>query len=236
MGRAGVGIAFVLRGLGLFVGALSVLGSRGFAPVQTQVATAVSTTAEGGEPTKDSSSSSSTRSDVTWMVRRLVVGCLPMFTLSAMRQSRSAVIPLVGAEIGIGPQQLGVLVGMASMAETVLFLPAGFLYDTIGAQRPIQVSCTLYLATSQTTSLTLAMKLHRHDDYARRPQGYINTWHASNGRRFHGASPGQKPSSAGGSQCPYRRRQWLDFWPRAATCARPSSSAARRWYDYFLSL
>ena len=55
-----------------------------------------------------------------------------MFTLCAMRQARSAVIPLVGAQLGLRPQELGVLVGIASMAETVLFLPAGFLYDTIG--------------------------------------------------------------------------------------------------------
>eukprot|EP01046_Picozoa_sp_COSAG06_P030502 COSAG06_NODE_2900_length_6114_cov_1.782024_5_plen_217_part_00 len=133
--RAGVGAAFVLRGVGLMLGALTVLLSKGFvggAPPPDSPPT-------GFEPAPDAKQPPATGgSGVVQMVRGCVMGCVPMFTLCAMRQARSAVIPLVGAEIGLGPQQLGVLVGFASMAETALFLPAGFLYDTIGASRLLQ--------------------------------------------------------------------------------------------------
>ena len=117
--------------MGLFVGALSVLFSRGFAPTPQRLdATAAPVREAGAVVAKQLPPASN--SSVTRLVRSLVVGCLPMFTLCAMRQARSAVIPLVGAQIGLRPHELGVLVGIASMAETVLFLPAGFLYDTIG--------------------------------------------------------------------------------------------------------
>eukprot|EP01043_Picozoa_sp_COSAG02_P010173 COSAG02_NODE_353_length_24023_cov_77.872304_11_plen_433_part_00 len=135
VGRVGVGMAFMLRGVGLFVGALTVIFSRGFVPTSQALDDTAGGPAafkRGAAPAPYKQSLPSARRGAARLARRLVVGCLPMFTLSAMRQSRSAIIPLVGAGIGLGPQELGVLVGLASMAETALFIPAGFLYDTIG--------------------------------------------------------------------------------------------------------
>ena len=205
--RAGVSAAFTLRAVGLFAATAVVLCSGGFAQGPEPPSTPASPAAKEKQGRVASSGAGSSS------FARCVVGCVPMFTLSCMRKARDAVIPLIGQQVGLGPQQLGVLVGFSSMAETLLFLPAGWGCES-GHPRPASLCGAV---------LTPAVPYRRYP----RTQGNGYSRHDCDGPRFCRAWAGGHPARADAGRYCYRRRERHDGRARAGPRAGPGATAAR---------
>ena len=208
--RAGVSAAFTLRAVGLFAATAVVLCSGGFAQGPEPPSTAASPASPAAKEKQGGAASSGAGSS---SFARCVVGCVPMFTLSCMRKARDAVIPLIGQQVGLGPQQLGVLVGFSSMAETLLFLPAGWGCES-GHPRPASLCGAV---------LTPAVPYRRYP----RTQGNGYSRHDCDGPRFCRAWAGGHPARADAGRYCYRRRERHDGRARAGPRAGPGAAAAR---------
>ena len=208
--RAGVSAAFTLRAVGLFAATAVVLCSGGFAQGPEPPSTAASPAAkenQGGAASSGAGSSS---------FARCVVGCVPMFTLSCMRKARDAVIPLIGQQVGLGPQQLGVLVGFSSMAETLLFLPAGWGCKSGWPASPC-------FTVRRGAVLTPAVPYRRYP----RPQGNGYSRHDGHGHGlFRAFAGGHTKRADAGRDCDWRGQR-DDGRARAGPRAGPGAAAAR---------
>jgi len=86
--------------------------------------------------------------------------------ISALRSTRSAVIPLWGNAIGLSAADIGVIFGLAAAVDVLLFYPAGVIMDRFG-RKWTAVPCLLILsaglaaipATSTFVGLLLAALL-----------------------------------------------------------------------------
>lgn len=95
--------------------------------------------------------------------RVLLTAGIGAMCLSVLRASRYAILPLWGANIGLSPQSISVIFGVASAMDMALFYPAGVISDRLG-RKFVAVPCLLLMAigfvaipaTSGVVSLTLA--------------------------------------------------------------------------------
>jgi MFS family permease len=67
--------------------------------------------------------------------------------LSTVRGSRAVALPMVGAEIGLTPLQIGTCLSVASAVEAPLFIPAGWAYDHFG-RKPVIIPGTAIVAAA----------------------------------------------------------------------------------------
>jgi MFS family permease len=70
----------------------------------------------------------------------LLTSGIGVVCLSAMRASRSAVIPLWATELGLSPAAASVIYGLSGLADLLMFYPSGYLMDRKG-RRVVAVSC-----------------------------------------------------------------------------------------------
>jgi MFS family permease len=67
--------------------------------------------------------------------------------LQVLRNSRQAVIPLWGEQIGLDPAQIGLVFGLSSGVDMLLFYPVGVIMDRFG-RKWVGVPCLIILAIS----------------------------------------------------------------------------------------
>jgi MFS family permease len=67
--------------------------------------------------------------------------------LSIVRGSRAVALPMIGAEIGMTPLQIGTCLSAASAIEAPLFIPAGWAYDRFG-RKPVIIPGTAIVAAA----------------------------------------------------------------------------------------
>ena len=77
--------------------------------------------------------------------RVLLSSGLGVLCLTAMRASRTAVIPLWAEHIGLSPAQASLIYGVAGAVDLLMFYPSGVLMDRKG-RRVVAVSCLTGLA------------------------------------------------------------------------------------------
>ena len=77
--------------------------------------------------------------------RVLATAGLSMAILSLARAGRTLVFPLWGQSIGLGDAGIGLVVGVSSAADTLMFLPAGLVSDRRG-RKWSAVSCLFVLS------------------------------------------------------------------------------------------
>jgi len=77
--------------------------------------------------------------------RVLLSSGLGVLCLTAMRASRTAVIPLWAEHIGLSPAQASLIYGVAGAVDLIMFYPSGVLMDRKG-RRVVAVSCLTGLA------------------------------------------------------------------------------------------
>ena len=82
--------------------------------------------------------------------RVLLSSGLGVLCLSAMRASRTAVIPLWAEHLGLSPAQASLIYGVAGAIDLVMFYPSGMLMDRKG-RRVVAVSCLTGLAIGTAT-------------------------------------------------------------------------------------
>jgi len=68
-------------------------------------------------------------------------------TLQVMRNARQAVIPLWGLQIGLGPAEIGLIFGLSSGIDMLLFYPVGMVMDRYG-RKWVAVPCLIAFAIS----------------------------------------------------------------------------------------
>ncbi|MBI4219162.1 MAG: MFS transporter, partial [Chloroflexi bacterium] len=69
-------------------------------------------------------------------------------TLQLVRNARQVIIPLWGAEVGLGPSEIGLAISIAAAVDMTLFYPAGLLMDRFGRKSAmipslLIISCAL---------------------------------------------------------------------------------------------
>src|SRR5699024_8653102 len=77
--------------------------------------------------------------------RVLLSSGLGVLCLTALRASRTAVIPLWAEHIGISPAQASLIYGVAGAVDLIMFYPSGVLMDRKG-RRVVAVTCLTGLA------------------------------------------------------------------------------------------
>lgn len=77
--------------------------------------------------------------------RVLLSSGLGVLCLSAMRASRTAVIPLWAEHLGLSPAQASLIYGVSGAIDLIMFYPSGLLMDQKG-RRVVAVSCLTGLA------------------------------------------------------------------------------------------
>lgn len=77
--------------------------------------------------------------------RTLLSAGLGVLCLSAMRASRTAVIPLWAEHVGLSPAQASLIYGVSGAIDMIMFYPSGVLMDRKG-RRVVAVSCLTGLA------------------------------------------------------------------------------------------
>lgn len=77
--------------------------------------------------------------------RVLLSSGLGVLALSAMRASRTAVIPLWAEHLGLTPAQASLIYGMSGAIDLIMFYPSGLLMDRKG-RRVVAVSCLTGIA------------------------------------------------------------------------------------------
>lgn len=79
---------------------------------------------------------------------------LVMLFLSYLRNARVFLIPVWGSAIGLSPGEIGLVMSLSSAIDMLMFLPAGYILDTIG--RKINLISSLVLMSCTTALLPLA--------------------------------------------------------------------------------
>ena len=77
--------------------------------------------------------------------RVLLSSGLGVLCLTALRASRTAVIPLWAEHLGLGPAQASLIYGVAGAVDLMMFYPSGLMMDRKG-RRVVPVSCLTGLA------------------------------------------------------------------------------------------
>ena len=70
-----------------------------------------------------------------------------LLLLKVMRESRRVIFPLFGDALGLDPAQIGMAFSIASVIESLLFIPVGFVMDRFG-RKYTAVPCMVILASS----------------------------------------------------------------------------------------
>jgi MFS family permease len=79
---------------------------------------------------------------------------LVMLFLSYLRNARIFLIPVWGSAIGLSPGEIGLVMSLSSAIDMLMFLPAGYILDTVG--RKINLISALVLMSCTTALLPLA--------------------------------------------------------------------------------
>lgn len=64
--------------------------------------------------------------------RNFLTAGVAMVALQVLRQGRQAILPLWGDELGLEPAEIGLVVGLASALDMMLFYPVGVVMDRYG--------------------------------------------------------------------------------------------------------
>ncbi len=79
---------------------------------------------------------------------------LVMLFLSYLRNARIFLIPVWGSAIGLSPGEIGLVMSLSSAIDMVMFLPAGYILDTVG--RKINLISSLVVMSCATAMLPMA--------------------------------------------------------------------------------
>jgi MFS family permease len=66
--------------------------------------------------------------------------------LGVLRAARPVLLPLYGESLGLSLQQIGLMMGVGGLADTLLFYPAGLIYDRFGIKRGAVLCLSLFSA------------------------------------------------------------------------------------------
>ena len=64
--------------------------------------------------------------------RVLLTAGIGIVVLGVLRSARPVLLPLYGESLGLGLGQIGLIMGLGGLADTLLFYPAGMIYDRFG--------------------------------------------------------------------------------------------------------
>jgi len=79
--------------------------------------------------------------------RSLLTGGLVVLSLGVLRSSRQILFPLWGSSIGLDVGSIGLVLGLSSALDTVLFYPAGLIMDRMG-RKWAMIPCLLIFSLS----------------------------------------------------------------------------------------
>lgn len=77
--------------------------------------------------------------------RPLVTGGFAVLSLSVLRSSRQILIPLWGSSIGLDVASVGIILGLSSGIDMLMFYPAGIIMDRLG-RKWAMIPCLLILS------------------------------------------------------------------------------------------
>ena len=116
--RAGIGSLFVLAGILVVVSSLFLL---------LQI------------PELSRTPRTGSRNNVVSSIMRykhiLFTAGLGIVVLGFLRSARPVLLPLYGEHLGLSLEQIGLIMGIGGLADTLFFYPAGFIYDRFGIHR-----------------------------------------------------------------------------------------------------
>ena len=75
-----------------------------------------------------------------------------------MRESRTVLLPLIGASLALDAQQIGTLVSASALVDVAFFYPAGVIMDRYGRRATAVPSSILFVLT--LAAMTLAQGYH----------------------------------------------------------------------------
>ena len=64
--------------------------------------------------------------------------------LGVLRAARPVLLPLYGESLGLNLRQIGLVMGVGGLADTLLFYPAGLIYDRFGIKRGAVLCLSLF--------------------------------------------------------------------------------------------
>lgn len=85
-----------------------------------------------GEDRTGTTPTSADRPSLRPHIRSLVLAGTGQILVIAVRTGRFVVLPLIGADVGLSPGEVGVLVSIGGLADLLLFPVSGFLMDRFG--------------------------------------------------------------------------------------------------------
>ena len=65
--------------------------------------------------------------------------------VSLLRAARQVIIPLWGAQLGLGPSEIALVFGLSAGLDLLLFYPSGLLADRVG-RKIVAIPCLALLA------------------------------------------------------------------------------------------
>lgn len=72
---------------------------------------------------------------------------ITVFSLGLLRSSQQLVIPLWGDHLGLDVAQIGLIIGLASALDMILFYPAGIIMDKMGRKWAV-LPCLIFMSIS----------------------------------------------------------------------------------------
>lgn len=79
--------------------------------------------------------------------RILVTGGSVMVVLAILRSSRGLIVPAWGVAIGLTSSEIGIATSLGALVDTLMFLPAGFIFDYLGRKVAL-IPCLTLLGLS----------------------------------------------------------------------------------------
>lgn len=80
-------------------------------------------------------------------IRILMTGGSVMIVLAILRSSRGLIVPAWGVAIGLSSSEIGIAVALGALVDTLMFLPAGLIFDYLGRKVAL-VPCLVLLGVS----------------------------------------------------------------------------------------
>ncbi len=76
----------------------------------------------------------------------LLTAGLGILVLGVLRSARPVLLPLYGEHLGLSLEQIGIIMGIGGLADTLFFYPAGHIYDRFGIHRGAILCITVFSA------------------------------------------------------------------------------------------
>ncbi len=74
----------------------------------------------------------------------LLTAGLGILVLGILRSARPVLLPLYGEHLGLSLEQIGIIMGVGGLADTLFFYPAGHIYDRFGIHRGAILCITVF--------------------------------------------------------------------------------------------